>query len=611
MKPFSLFLILLLVACQESKKEESDVLSGGNTNEGGSGPSLSVTSSSPKFNYVFQKTTNSTIGTKHTSPGLPADGNPVIDASKIISPAVPTNPSDASDSITYISEPGSGAGYNKKVNALGSPRTHQVTLTESASSCSGPGSSTCTVSVSDDKVLDLASIDTSEFTQSTANISLTVNGETVSAPVNTHTLMLSGSDSPSSGNNQYSYPHTTAATFSGDYFYYIGNAVISGSANHALFRIHKTTLVTEPIYNPTQSLVTGGRLESLMAFNGKIYFGSRPAGHTDFRFLEYDTSSGNLRQISSSTQLLNPERFLVYNNSLYFLANNSGDGKRFYRMATDGTIYQLTNSCGTGSDIGVRYHPTSQGIYMALSNPAGCNNKIVGRLKTDDTFEELAYFASGYNDTENDGIGTVREHDGKVYLSAGTNYILFRDNLDGTLDQLTKYDGYSSGAPSKNFEINSRGIYWVSSGSYGRPMHYNLTTGEITAFAKPSLWTFYDQKDDIIKIGDEILVRGVYSTNRHRYQRLTDNFGYVQYVEFNTASNDQLVTLGSYKGENYYLARNAAGWKVWKAGKDGVFYQVSNTQSGSDFPDEFGRVHMTEGGFLLHYNGAGQRFVFQ
>lgn len=600
MKFSVLSLVFLIIACQPKKEEDAGIISGGNTTDDTpTTNSLQLATGSPSLVFVKSVTpAGPAVNSGNVSPSLPADGVVSIDTSKIIaSIPLPATVPDAGDTSVDYSQTSEASSPNSASSALEATRTLSVKVTETATSCTPPATYVCAVDSTDDKKLNISSIDTSSFSATTTYFGITVNGVDLNVPVKTNTL------SSVLGDEVYIKTHFSNvkdAVALGDYIYVLGFHVALGQSKYSLQRIHKTTRQAEFLYH-TDAHPYHGTLKSIAAFNGKIYFGAKPYLATDFRFLVYDPDSKTLEQISSSTQLLNPERFLVYNNNFYFIANDSGSGKRLYRMNNSGQIFQLTNSCGGGSDIGFKYHPTSRGIYMTLFRPGACGDRVAGVLKTDDTFEGFAVY-SPYSDPDYDGLGTVKEINGKVYFTAGQNRILYRDNADGTVTQLTHYDaGYSGAAPTYDFASNANGIYWV--GPYARIWKLDPATDSLTKIDVGYNWNL---ENELIKLGDEVLVAASHSTGWKKYNRILASDNISHYMTTNTAGNDKLFEVGIYKGERYYLGYNNKGWKFWKGTSDGKLYLASDLiPSERDFdsgwvPDQnVYEAFVTENGIVL------------
>jgi hypothetical protein len=629
---FLLFL-LLAVGCQPPKKQgDSGIISGysggtttGGTTSGGggagnggttgggggNGPVLSVDPGSAIFNFVYQDI-SLRLGISTVSPAMPANGNPAIDASSpvtnLVAPALPSAVMYNVQQVPAVS----GTGGGRLVNATAVMRAHDVTINTSATSCSSSMSLNCAVDGSNDRVLNLTQIDTSTFTPQTSTFALTVNSTALSVPFTQHRITASQANFPAADGHQMPFPDLVDATFLGDYFYYIGLANYNGSQFNALFRIHRSTYDTEPVYNPTQSTTTGGRLKSIVAFNGRIYFGSRPSGFSDYRLLVYNPANGSLSQISSATQLLNPEKFLVHNNHLYFAANAAGSGKRLYKMSTSGAIKQLTSLCGTQDDVGHKMISTPAGIYLALSDPAGCaQDRIIVRLNNNDTVQGLAFYRPGFIDTQNDGLGMVVRFDNRYYFSAGDNYFLYQDHLNGTLTALvTETTSGVRPLPVKKFVVDERGVYWIASSNASTfyPLHYNFNNARIEQIYYSAGQEFTE--DEIHQLGSDVVVLGRTGTNPMRYQRITDDLNLVPYFTLNTAAGDLIKPIGTYQGEPYFFARTSQGQKLWKMSSDGVFTQVSNVNPGeSDFDLAGADLRLTTGGILFPWYGF--MLVFQ
>jgi len=168
----------------------------------GGGTSISLDSNSPTFHYTFNNISTPRNGLSVVSPSFPSAGSPSIDTSGVITsltavaePAelLPTAESAIQDTTTSASA---------VVNQQATTRTHQVLLQSDATSCSSSMSLECSIDSGNAKQLNLTNINTSTFTSSTTNFTLTVNGGTVTVPMTQNKITLMQNHDSASSNIQ-------------------------------------------------------------------------------------------------------------------------------------------------------------------------------------------------------------------------------------------------------------------------------------------------------------------------------------------------------------------------------------------------------------------------
>lgn len=602
MKFFVLITVLFsLIACQPKKKEEDSVINvgGGTTGTTSGGGAFSVDSASQKFHWTHS-TLTTRAGVEIVTPAYPAAGSPTINSSSMITTlAAPADP-DLPNTIEFVTDaPISGAV--SVINASATTRTQDVLLTSDATTCSSSMSLSCAVDGTNAKLLKLTNIDASTFTSSTTAFSLTVAGSALSVPMTQNKLTRAQNHNPNGSALQYEFRNILEATAGGDYVYFVGHVSISGSQYSALFRTNKTTFDSELVFNPNQSLVTGGQVKNLSYFNGALYFAARTTTAGNFDLLKYDATSGVVSRISSATTLLNPSLFTLYNNYLYFTASNASGYGRLYKMSTTGTIKQLTDICSTFSDVGYKILVSSIGLYVSLSDPANCTqNRVIVRLKADDSVITLAGYAPGMTDPTDDGLGSIATQGTNYYYSAGNSYYLYKDNNDGTRTPLISQNSAWYGTkpyPVKNFVTTTKGVFWKNE-MWGTNdlWKFDFTDSKVYKVYAGSSPIF---NGDTFKVGDSAYINSYPMGEYSRIRKFDDNNNLMQVTTLYSGGPDVLYEAALYNDDYYFQARNSTGYKIFKMTSDGQVIQVTNINSGGDDFPLASKFHATSSGFVI------------
>lgn len=613
-----LFLILVLIfsGCFKKSNKSSGTTTTGQKVEtgggsGGSGGStISLDTNSPTFHYTLN-VNNVRTGVAVTSPSFPSAGNPSIDTSSMIT------------SVTAVAEPGdqlptlniassaSNAGASAVVNQQATTRTHQILLQTDATTCSSSMTLNCAVDGTNAKQLNLTNIDTSTFSASTTNFNLSVNGSTLNVPMVQNKVSVMQNQDPGSSTSQLEFRIIGEAVSLGNKIFFVGQTSISGSIYNSLYIADKTTTETKLIFNPFQSLLSGGNVKNLQAFNNELYFTARPSSTGDFYLLKYNPTTDTITRISSASSLLNASLLTVHNNYLYFKANSTGGYNKLYKISTNGAIKQLTDICSSKSDVGQQLISTSIGLYVSLSDSSQCGNSssyyAVSRLKNDDTVVPLSVYNPGVNDTTNDGIGTVYDSNGKTYLSVGDSYYLYRDDNTTSLVPLVRKGGWGTqSVPAKIFAANSSNIFWTANDTIVR---YNISNGQIYRIYKPT----GTMTGDIIAFnGNAYILFNTFSTYKKLY-KIASNDNLQQIADIYSGGADDYTNRYIYNNEMYFYNKDSSGYgKIFKLTTNDVVHQVSNIKNGeSDCTSSCSIVGTTNGIIFSSTNFMGGQYIIQ
>lgn len=597
MKKSNLFFICcILIFTSACLKKEKGATSSGSTTTGsgqtgggggggGGGSTHTVDSATKKFYYAIQTLTNR-AGVAVVSAAFPSAGSPVIDSASAVTTLVsPADPTDIPSLIDYTTNAGTNPGGVSATNGLASTRAHDITLTADVSTCTTSMSLDCEVNAGDAKVLNLTNIDVSIFTNSTTQFSLTVDGSALNVAMGQNKVTRMQSHEPSSGQVQLEMRNIGKTAVLGDYIYFTASATVSGSTYNALYRVHKTTHDSALVFNPNQSLASGGRVIDVVAFNNAIYFTSSTATTGDLHLLKYDPSNSTVVRVSSNSDLLNASLFTLHNGYLYFKANSSGDFARLYKMGTNGNVKQLTDLCTTKSDVGHKMISTSIGLYVSLSDSTQCGDSnsyyAVSRVKNDDTIVPIARYNPGAVDTTYDGLGDVEVYNNQYYVSAGNGYYLYKDNNDGTTTAIvTRSGGGTQAYPVKSFAQQGDSFYWAAN---ARIWRYNFTTSKVERMYLPGDNMTSD--DEFYKIGDKVyfFFSSMADTNKRLYTVNPDNNNIYKAATIYSGGNDEFNNRYIYNNELYFYNKDSAGnYKFHKLTTDGQVVQISNITNGDN-----------------------------
>lgn len=611
---FLLVLILLSTGCLKKNSKSSGTTTTGQKVEtgggSGGGSSISLDSNSLKFHYTIN-INNARAGVAVTSPSFPSAGSPSINTSSAITTVTAVaEPADQSPTINTADQ-ATTSSASAVVNQQDTTRTHQVLLQTAATTCTTTMSLDCAIDSGNSKQLNLTNIDTSTFTSSTTNFSLTVNGSSLSVPMVQNKITLMQSQDPSSSTNQFEFRTIGEAVALGSKIYFVGQAVISGSTYNSLYVADTTTTETRLIFNPNQSLLGGGNVKNLRVFNNELYFTSRPSTTGDFYLLKYNPTSGTISRISSASSLLNASLLTVHNNYLYFKASSTGGYDKLFKISTTGTIKQLTDICSSKSDVGQQLISTSIGLYVSLSDSTQCGNSntyyAVSRLKNDDTVVPLSIFSPGAVDNVNDGIGTIYDVSGKTYLSVGDHYYLYRDDNTSSLVPLVRKGGWGTQAvPAKTFAANTSNIIWSANDSIFR---YNISSGEVTTIYKPS----GVMTGDIISFNDNAYILFNTFSSYKKLYKIASNDNMQMVADIYSSGADDYSSRYIYNNEMYFYNKNSSGYgKIFKLTIKDVVNEVSNIKNGeSDCTSSCSMIGTSNGIIFSSTNFINGQYLIQ
>lgn len=577
----SVTLALLSLGCiEEEKKKDTASTDGGGSSGGGGGgssPSVSLDSASKKFHFTVTNLTTR-AATAPVFASFPAAGNPTIDNS---SPNTNlTEPAEPTQTVIYnttklgtVSE-----SIQPSIDQNANSRSHSLLLTADATTCTSSMDLACAINGTNAKQLDLTSIVTTGFTASTANLSLTVNGSPLSSPtfINSH-LKAQNHDTT------YSQRLAREAVALGDYIYFNGWNSISGSETTALFRVHKTTLDTEVVLNTNPGFGTTADTSHLTAFNGALYFRARTSSLAKYQLIKFDPVSSTLTQVSSTTTLLNPRSFHVFENNMYFFAENSSGYTKLYKMNSSGGIKQLSDLCPTANEAGLKMISSSTALYVSLISPLRCNDSvkrwIISRVNADDSLTALHYYDSGSTFLVDDGLREVILYNSKNYLNIGLSGLLYRD--DGTqLYRAIHYDTFGRPTtPVAGLSIVNGYLYYkvansVSEGG-NKIFRYDGVSGEIREVNTENILP--DVKM-IRSFNNKLYVTMKNPGNWYKLYRLDANDNFVRVSDFNPGSGDDIISDFIYNNELYFFAKAAGGvYRVHKVSADETLHQVTSS----------------------------------
>lgn len=580
---FLVILAILISGCFKKGGKSSGTSQTGQQVEtgggSGGGTSISLDSNSPTFHYTFNNISTPRNGVSVVSPSFPSAGSPSIDTTGVItSLAAVAEPAELLPTAENAIQD-TTASASAVVNQQATTRTHQVLLQSDATSCSSSMSLECSIDSGNAKQLNLTNINTSTFTSSTTNFTLTVNGGTVTVPMTQNKITLMQNHDSASSNIQLESRVIGEAVALGNKIYFTGQASLSGSFYQSLYVVDKTTTESKLIFNPYQSLLSGGNVKNLKAFNNELYFTARTSTSGDFHLLKYNPTTDTITRLSSDSVLLNASLFTVHNNFLYFKANSTGGYAKLYKISTTGAIKQLTDICSNKSDVGQQMISTSIGLYISLSDSSQCGTSntyfAVTRLKNDDTAVPLSIYNPGAVDNTYDGIGSVHETGGKVYLSVGGNYYIYRDDNTNTLTPLVRKGGWGTQlVPAQYFVGNSTDLYWTVNDMI---LRYNIADGIVRRIYKSGgIIT-----GNVISFNNNAyILYNTFSTYKKLY-KIASNDNLQLIADIYPSGPDDYSNMYKYNNELYFYSKNASGYgKFFKLTAKDVIHEVSNIQNG-------------------------------
>lgn len=476
---FLICLVFLLISCAPPVEEEED----GNTNEQTTAPvgggvnddddasAISVDANTVKFDFLYDITgsTDSSINATEVidADSFPARTTPSINTSSMITTL---------SSFPAIAAPGNGVlgtegAFSENIQTpvdLSATRSHEVKLSSSAgTSCSSDFATACTLKSSDKSIAELTNIVVNSFDDTTANFAFKVDSNNLSAPV-TPNIVKRGP--PTNGAITERPWIVEAVELNGNY-YAIARFTASGTAEY-LVKINTSLDSAFEILMKSSASLTY-RLQKLVAFNGNIYLAARLGTNSDYDLIKYDPTAKTFTNLTSaSSVLLNPANFTVSGSNMYFSAQSNSSGHtKLYKIDSSNNIHQKSNTASSGSDNIKSIIKTENGIYLDIANPSNTGSRVIVRLNSDESVTPLIEIGSA---TFNEAVVVA----GKTYIATSASTGLYRDNMDGSVDQPLKTGFTSASKPyplSKMTELDGE-LYFVG-GNPLRPFRFNSTDG--------------------------------------------------------------------------------------------------------------------------------------
>ncbi len=122
------------------------------------------------------------------------------------------------------------------------------------------------------------------------------------------------------------------------YVYFAASTGVSGT-NRELWRSDGTESGTTLVKDINPAVNASGNPVGMIVFNNNLYFSANDGTNGVELWKSDGTAAGTfmLKDIVSGANGSQPAEFTLFNNALYFAVTNSGDGKKFALWKTDGT----------------------------------------------------------------------------------------------------------------------------------------------------------------------------------------------------------------------------------------------------------------------------------
>lgn len=577
-----------LLEAKPSSSSSSSSSSGGSS--GGGGSTIGFHSNNATFEFVKSTITSGSTSSVNMIATLPSPTSPAIDTSSMVTAiSTPTNPTLAK----IVPQPISGSISSNNFSMIDITATqlsHDYTMDDDVgSSCSSTKTLVCDIDSGDASILNLSEIDMSEFDITTTQFSLTVDGNALNAPAKPyevkklHTCSATGAT--------YAYWANEVVYLDG-YYYVIGLTSVSGSIYNDLFRFSSTDGTGEEL---TRSVsVNVHKMKNLSAFNGKIYYTANEA-NGEYYFFQYDPSSNTHTNLSTASgDLREPQSFTLWNSKLFFAARDSSDAYQLYSLDSSGNIKQYTDVCSGGSTKSMeRLIPTSNGLYMGITDPAACSNHIVGRLNNDGSFTPLTSAASTTTTT---GLLKAKVHNGVTYFNAGYTggETLYRDNMDGSVDLMTPqaFSSYESTNNVGDFDIISDQLYYKNNGNSGPLYRLDLTTGLIHILLNSVNLYQVNYVSEMILFNGYIYFAAKDTSNYNKLFRITTTDNNIEQVANTSGASDDPQKLQILNNELWFkVKKSGGGWTVRKID--------TNLKIKTLFDANYQNLFVTEAGALI------------